>query len=284
VKGRVVGKSDSGLAFEREKDKSGAYFPGPSRRSVVNIIGIVSFLLVIGIVAIHGGARILSAKRRPKPEMKLDKVYMYTAYERLWHWFMALSVAILLLTGYEVHNAGRSVFLGFPLAVSVHNIFAALLAINAFLALFYHLASAAIRQFIPRSENLRNDLIDQAFYYLRGIFHGHPHPVRKTPDRKLNPLQQITYLLLLNVLFPLQIITGLAIWGIEWWPDIAGAVGGLKIIAPLHLLGSWLFLSFLILHLYLTTTGHTTFSNIKAMIDGYDVAEVAHSKEGESNV
>jgi thiosulfate reductase cytochrome b subunit len=208
-------------------------------------------------------------------------VYMYPVYERLWHWFMAFGVLVLLITGFEVH--GGLSLLGMPNAVAVHNVFAVLLAVNAFLSLFYHLASAAIHQFIPPSRDLRHHVLNQIAFYLGGIFEGLPHPLEKTPERKLNPLQQITYLLLLNVLFPLQIVTGVLIWGVPRWPALADAIGGLTVISPLHLLFSWLFLTFLVVHLYLTTTGHTVFSNIKAMIDGYDLTEVSDPSRKEES-
>ena len=50
--------------------------------------------------------------------------------------------------------------------------------------------------------------IEQALFYLRGIFKGAPHPFEKTPTKKLNPLQQLTYFAILNVLLPLQGLTG----------------------------------------------------------------------------
>jgi thiosulfate reductase cytochrome b subunit len=52
-------------------------------------------------------------------------------------------------------------------------------------------------------------------------------------------------------------------------------LGGLSLLAPLHNLGSWLFLTFVVVHVYLTTTGHTVTSNLKAMATGWDV-EASH--------
>jgi len=37
-----------------------------------------------------------------------------------------------------------------------------------------------------------------------------------------------------------------------------------------HLAGAFLILLFFIVHVYMTTTGHTVFSNIKAMLVGYE--------------
>ena len=110
----------------------------------------------------------------------------------------------------------------------------------------------------------------QLVYYGYGIFRGAPHPFERNPEKKLNPLQKLTYLAILNVLLPLQFVTGLLIWGAQRWSDYAAVMGGLGFLAPLHTLVAWLFAAFLLMHLYLTTTGHTPTAHLKAMIDGWD--------------
>jgi Ni,Fe-hydrogenase I cytochrome b subunit len=49
----------------------------------------------------------------------LTQIYLYTRYERFWHWFQAAMIVVLLITGFEVHGLFRLV--GFDLAVRVHN-------------------------------------------------------------------------------------------------------------------------------------------------------------------
>ena len=47
----------------------------------------------------------------------------------------------------------------------------------------------------------------------------------------------------------------------------------MKVLFILHTAGAWAFVLFLIVHIYMTTTGHHPFSNIKAMITGYEADE-----------
>ncbi len=47
----------------------------------------------------------------------------------------------------------------------------------------------------------------------------------------------------------------------------------LEPIALLHTLGAFLLVAFLIVHVYMTTTGHSITSNISAMITGYEELE-----------
>jgi thiosulfate reductase cytochrome b subunit len=158
----------------------------------------------------------------------------------------------------------------FKHVVAVHNVLAAVLVINAALSLFYHLASGEIRQYLPRPYGFFDQAIVQAKFYLRGIFKREAHPFEKTREKKLNPLQQVTYFGILNVLLPLQVVTGALMWGAQRWPQYAEPLGGLPVLAPVHSLVAWLFAAFIVAHVYLTTTGHAALAGIRAMMDGWD--------------
>jgi thiosulfate reductase cytochrome b subunit len=225
-------------------------------------------------VAGHGTARFIMSMRYPKRKGRIEKVYMYARYERLWHWLQTVVIILLLFTGLIIHRPDLFGLFSFPHMVTVHNVLAVILVINAGLSLFWHLASGQVKQFIPRPYGFFDQSIMQAKFYLQGIFKGKEHPFEKTREKKLNPLQQITYFGLLNVLLPLQIITGALMWGVQRWPDIAGFLGGLPVLAPFHTLVAWLLASFVVAHVYLTTTGVTPAADIRAMITGWEDMEV----------
>jgi thiosulfate reductase cytochrome b subunit len=145
--------------------------------------------------------------------------------------------------------------------------------LNAALSLFFHITTGEIRQFVPRPKGFVRRITAQAMYYLRGIFTGAAHPLAKSAKHKLNPLQQVTYVGLLNVLFPLQVLTGALLWIGGVAPQVLEPIGGLSIIGPVHNVGSWLFLTFIVVHVYLTTTGHTPGALIKAMVSGWEMLE-----------
>ncbi len=255
------------------------YILGHDRQPWSDLLGLAFFIMTALGLGAHASYRIFTRKHRQQSHAKMKRVYMYQLYERIWHWLMAASIILLALTGLEIHYMGSLHLFGFRLAVDMHNVLAVIMIVNALLSLFYHLATANIRQFIPRRESFIQDVLVQAQYYLNGIFVGAPHPIEKTPERKLNPLQQITYMGLMNVLFPFQVVTGLLIWAVSQWPETAANIQGLSLVAPLHNLGSWLLLSFIAAHLYLITTGHTLTSNLKAMVTGYEDIEVASDSE-----
>jgi len=45
------------------------------------------------------------------------KIYLYTRFERFWHWVQSLLIFLLLLTGFEVH--GSFSLFGFQKAVVI---------------------------------------------------------------------------------------------------------------------------------------------------------------------
>ena len=153
--------------------------------------------MLIGValaVTLHAGYRLVSGRQHSQPASRTRREYLFTAYERIWHWVMALSVLALIVTGLQIHYPGGIRWLGAANAVATHNFFAVVLALNAFLALFYHLATAAIRQFLPGRQGVAEAVSLQTKYYLRDIFKGLPAPFPRSPEHKLNVLQQITYL------------------------------------------------------------------------------------------
>lgn len=204
----------------------------------------------------------------------LRRVYLYAVEERLWHWFQAVTMMALMATGIVVHLPRVWRFLDFETAVRLHDVLGVVLAVNAVFGLAWHLATKQLRQFLPRGEAWTGAAVEQVRYYAWGIFVGAPHPTAKTAARKLNPLQQVTYVAILNLLLPVQVLTGVAMLASRWDPALVARLAELGLLAPVHLVGGWLFAAFLVAHVYLTTTGHTLVSNVVAMITGWEEVPV----------
>jgi thiosulfate reductase cytochrome b subunit len=274
VRGDILNQ-DGTLFFkpDTQSDDTAApsiYIFGHSSVYWVDWLGVFLFVgVVLGVVG-HSSLRVYFRRQQTPAHAPTGRVYMYGVYERLWHWVQTAVILGLLFTGLIIHKPDKFGLFSFNYVVQVHNILALILLVNAALSLFYHLASGEIRQYLPHPRGFIDQAAEQAIYYLRGIFRGDPHPFEKTPDRKLNPLQQITYFGLLNVLLPLQILTGILMWGAQRWPDIAARTGGLPFLAPFHTLIAWMLAAFIVMHVYLTTTGHTPTAAIKGMMVGYD--------------
>jgi thiosulfate reductase cytochrome b subunit len=279
--GEVYREADGALYYRPASASQGLYLLGHDNVAWIDLLGSLFFAATLLGVAGHGTFRFLASLKLPHGANDSKKVYMYGVYERLWHWLQTFTVLGLLFTGLVIHKPDTFGLFSFKGVVLVHNVLAGLLLANAALSLFYHLASGEIKQFIPRPAGFFDQAIVQALFYLRGIFRGERHPFEKTPQKKLNPLQQATYFGLLNVLLPLQILTGALMWGVQHWPDLAARLGGLPFLAPFHTLIAWLFAAFVVGHVYLTTTGPSPFASIQAMMIGWDSVE-PHSTESAS--
>lgn len=108
-------------------------------------------------------------------------------------------------------------------------------------------------------------------YYSIGIFSDAPHPLHKTAMQRYNPLQRLAYLALLAVISPLIWGSGLLYLFYAEWPRLGlKHLLSLEGVAVAHTLGAYLITAFFFIHVYLTTTGHTLFAHIKAMITGWE--------------
>jgi thiosulfate reductase cytochrome b subunit len=200
-------------------------------------------------------------------------IYLYTRYERFWHWLQMILILVLLGTGFEVH--GQYSFLGFETAVGVHS-FAGITWLIAFaFFVFWIFTTGEWRQYVPTTRKM----FAVIRYYSYGIFKGEPHPVPKRKDAKHNPLQRLSYLLLAACLLPLEMATGFLYWSYNSWQAWGMTFLSLRVIATVHIAGAFGILSFLIVHIYMTTTGHSVFAHIKAMITGWEDVEESATVE-----
>ncbi len=197
-------------------------------------------------------------------------IYLYTRYERLWHWLQMVLIAVLMLTGLEIHGVFE--FFGYQKAVSLHNTVGITWLIAFFFFVFWLFTTGEWKQYIPTTKRL----FSMIRYYSYGIFRGEPHPFPKRKEAKHNPLQRLTYLAVAAALLPLQMITGFLYWGYNSWDAWGIKSLTLGMVAFAHTALAFAILVFVIIHVYMTTTGHTVFAHIKSMITGYEEVEASH--------
>jgi len=200
------------------------------------------------------------------------RTYIYRGFERFWHWSQALLIFFLALTGFEIHGT-FSIF-GFENVVRWHDIAAWAFLVLIVFAIFWHFVTGEWKQYIPTTKFINA----QISYYITGIFKDAPHPTHKTIYNKFNPLQRFIYLGLKLLVIPIQVLTGL-IFMFYIYPNNPIHIGGLSVVALIHTFGAFTLLAFVIAHVYLTTTGDTVFSSIKAMLTGWEVVNVDEKEE-----
>ena len=171
------------------------------------------------------------------------------------HWIHVVAVFALIFTGFYIHDPFFTTSMGFMRQTHF-------LAMFAFMAttvvrIYWAFAGAGSsgkgssvkvrdwRHFGPEREN-RGQFLQTIRYYL---FMRRTHP----PSAKYNPLQKASYLAV-PILVAAQALTGFSIWE-PTAPTFAGLTamaGGLAGMREIHYLIMWVFIVFLLVHVYLS--------------------------------
>jgi len=205
--------------------------------------------------------------------MSRRQVLIFNRFERFWHWTQAIAIFTLLFTGFGIH--GLHAFGDFGMLVNTHVIAALYLMVLWVFAIFWHLTTGSWRHYVPTTDGL----LRVARYYVFDIFTGADHPYRKHFWRKHNPLQALTYLALKIFLFPAIWLSGLAYLSYGLWSQGASTNAGLEWVALIHTAAAFAMLVFIILHIYLLTTGHSFVEHVRPMVTGYDDIDLSEAEE-----
>ncbi|MFK4764405.1 cytochrome b/b6 domain-containing protein [Desulfobaculum sp. SPO524] len=198
----------------------------------------------------------------------MDKIYLYTRFERFWHWAQGALIILLGVTGFELH--GSYTLFGFEKAHDIHVLSAWSWVVLWAFIVFWVITTGEWRQYVPTTKKV----LEVAHFYAIGIFRGEAHPVPKTIRAKHNPLQRITYLSLSALLLPVQMASGLLYLFYNDWAALGvQGVLTLEAVALVHTVLAFALLVFLIVHVYMTTTGHTVWAHITAMFTGWEEIE-----------
>lgn len=189
---------------------------------------------------------------------------------RAWHWTNAALILTLMATGISMHFAAPGAFLvPFRWARLIHNTAGISLVALYFAFAIANLVSGNWRQYWPSGANYRARAIELMRHYAVGILteggHG-PWPPRR--DNQLNALQQLVYWVVMYVLLPSIVLSGFLFLWPEYAPDQMFGLAGVLVIALFHNVAALAIVLFVILHVYLATTGPRPTSLIRMMITG----------------
>ena len=249
--------------------KKYGYVLGANRIPALDVIIILAVIAPMGLPIAHGTLRYITRRREPV-HLPEEKILIHPLIERIWHWFQALCVVTLIITGIILHWPEK--FQGcFDWAVRIHNWFGWGMVVAMIVWFVYNLTTGRISHYIPKKGEIPGGMIIQGRFYLVGIFKHEPHPFAPTEDSKFNPLQKITYLGKQAILVPILVISGIMYMYPEFFKGFIEMIGGMKVLSTVHFLLAGLFASFLVAHVYLATTGETVGENFKAIIFGYGI-------------
>ncbi|EIC20585.1 cytochrome b/b6 domain-containing protein [Thiorhodovibrio frisius] len=199
----------------------------------------------------------------------MSALYLYPIWMRLWHWLNAVIFIVLMVTGASMHFSGTPWLLSFNTAVPIHNASGILLTISWVVFIVGNLFTTNGRHYRVQFRGFFQRLFAQMGYYGYGIFRNAPHPFHVTEEMKLNTLQQISYIGVMYGLMPFLIISGWAFLYSVYLPETLFGIGILWLIAMAHLTLAYFLVMFLIVHMYIITTGETLTTNLRAMFTGW---------------
>jgi len=218
------------------------------------------------------------------------QVYRHRLITRIWHWVNALAVLVMIPSGLMIFNAHPRLYWGNYVANFVHawlslprwpgwltlpstydlagarhwHLFFAL--VLAFSLLIYLLWSLANRH-LQRDLRFRRDELSAA--HLAGDLRAHWEMRFHDPEdpRAYNLFQKASYALVLFVLLPLLIFTGLAL-APGMWPWLADLFGGRQSARSLHFIAMALLTGFVLVHLTLVILAGPV-NEVRSMITGW---------------
>jgi thiosulfate reductase cytochrome b subunit len=198
----------------------------------------------------------------------MSTLYLYPVWLRLWHWLNAVLFLVSLVTGISMHFS-LGWLIPFDVAVPLHNTSGILLTVSWGAFLIGNLVGGNGKHYLVNIRTLPMDLLRQVRYYVYGIFVNEPHPFHVSAEHKLNALQTLSYVGVMYGLMPLLILSGWAFLLSAELPDTVFGFGTIWVVAMAHLLLAWMMLLFLVVHVYIITTGETPTTNLKAMVTGW---------------
>ena len=202
----------------------------------------------------------------------MKKTYVHPLPVRIWHWINALGFILLIVTGLQIRYTDILSLMSFESAVRLHNWLGFALMANYLIWLLFYLLTDKVSVYHPELDPKKyfRDMLKQIRYYSYGIFRGHPNPHRVRPYAKFNPLQKVMYQIVMLIIVPIQFGTGLLLWDVDRFYSWVEALGGVRVVSTVHVLVFIFFASFILIHVYLGSLGHTASAHFKAMVTGYE--------------
>lgn len=216
---------------------------------------------------------------------------------RLWHWVNLVCVIVLFMSGLNISNAHRRLYWGhagfspeeawlfipkFPGWITIpghynladarqwHLLFAWFFAVGL---LLFMLASLANRHF---RRDLVTSLAEWRWSAIKADIIKHLKFDFEHQGAKFNFLQKLSYGIVIFILLPLMIFTGIAMSPAmdASWPFVVDLFGGRQSARSIHFIVAWALAGFLVLHVVLVLLSGPI-GQIRDMITGGRIEEQA---------
>ena len=187
-----------------------------------------------------------------------------------WHFLNAVLCLFLIVTGISMQFSNPDVpLVKFNTAVSIHNISGVMLTLSYLIFFFGNLFTSNGKFYKLAFKGFWARLWLQFKYYTGGIFKSEEPPFQINETRKFNPLQQISYGLIMYLFVPVVFVTGIGLMYPDVIPTNILGFGGLHFTDLIHIISSFVISMFMFVHIYFCTIGKSPVSNFRSMMTGY---------------
>jgi len=224
-----------------------------------------------------------SAMSSAEQGSRREPLYVFELPVRIWHWVHAISIAVLVVTGYLIANPLSSVegeasesFLMGNLRM-VHFIAAYVFAIGFVVRIYWAIVGNKYSRelfYLPvwRGRWWR-EFIDELKFYL--------FLSRRPPQTEAHNALAQTAMWLFNTILGLFMIgtgfalysenLGLGSWADDWFGWIVPLLGGSQNLRMWHTFGMWLFIVFVIIHVYMAVRAELmgSQSSLRTIVNGW---------------
>lgn len=160
---------------------------------------------------------------------------------RIAHWVNLIAMFTLILTGLDINYPFMGLMTG--MLRNLHYFAGIALVINIVVRIYF--------AFVGKYADANQWTIPgpvEIFKVIRYYLFLGPHPVKQ---KKYNGVQRLSYLVIV-ILMLVQAVTGFAIgWPGGIWSGLVSWVGGLAAMRAIHLLGTYAFIAFSLIHVYM---------------------------------
>lgn len=220
----------------------------------LDLIGCFIIAATMGAAFFHAMLMSLTRTLRKGPH-RLEDIETLPMPIWVWHWLHSLGAILLLLTGIQLRLPDVvPIFANFLNAVNLHSMMGIILMGDYVFWLAYHLWQ---RQFKSRLfvslPSFVKDTVETLNYYGYLIFTGKEFPSTCRHYVVFDPVERCFYVMTMLVGLPIQIITGLLLMNVQRMMPVIRFLGGIRVVDAVHLICAYLFVSSMIIHLYLHT-------------------------------
>jgi thiosulfate reductase cytochrome b subunit len=216
---------------------------------------------------------------------------------RIWHWLNLLSLAILFMSGLNISNAHRHLYWGqagfqpheawfhvirFPGWATIPNYYS-LAAARDWHVLFAWIFSLSLLLFLIAAlfnGHFRRDIVaGREEWRLSAVLADVREHLRfnfAPAEGKYNLLQKASYGVVIFILLPLMVLTGLTMSpGMDAaWPFLVDVFGGRQSARSIHFIVAWALFAFFVIHVALVLLNRPL-KNLRDMIGGGRLDETA---------